>query len=242
MLSPPVGFVDAAGELRFTHVDERGHMLALTDAEGHLVERYDYGDFGAPMFFDAAGAPQAGSAVGNDVLAAGLRWDAETGLYAREVSNPLYEGKGPGVNPLYEEKSVEGNNPLYVAPSSAGGSPMYDPKTGRMLSRSKGTVKFFNDAKGFGKAAGKGSDGKKHFEVSTRLHSRTGGGGTRAQDHNSSRSNKTASLAAPDGGGGGGGGGSGYRPVNLINPVAMDKGLRFKTRHDTAKNSVGNIR
>jgi hypothetical protein len=128
---------DAFGQLTaITHApDANGHMLALTDAEGHVVKRYDYGDFGAPMFFDAAGALQAGSAVGNDVLAAGLRWDAETGLYAREVGNPLYKGKGPGVNPLYGEKSVEGNNPLYE-PGTGGGSPMYDPMTGRMLSRS----------------------------------------------------------------------------------------------------------
>ncbi|HPB10621.1 MAG TPA: hypothetical protein PLT74_05120, partial [Kiritimatiellia bacterium] len=272
MLSPPVGFVDAAGELLFTHVDERGHMLALTDAEGRVVERYDYGDFGTPMFFDAAGALQAGSLIGNDVLAAGLRWDAETGLYAREVHNPLYEGKGPGVNPLYEEKSGAGENPLYEASSSAGGSPVYDPMTGRALSRTGG-VKTLLDPGRYGTDARKASDGKKHFEVTSKLHSRTSAGGTRAQDHNSSRSNKTASLAAPDGGGGDGGGaggtraqdhnssrsnktaslaapdgggdgggGSGYRPVNRIVPVALDKGLRFKTRHDTAKNSIGNIR
>jgi len=272
MLSPPVGFVDADGELLFTHVDERGHMLALTDAEGRVVERYDYGDFGTPMFFDAAGALQAGSLIGNDVLAAGLRWDAETGLYAREVHNPLYEGKGPGVNPLYEEKSGAGENPLYEASSSAGGSPVYDPMTGRALSRTGG-VKTLLDPGRYGTAARKASDGKKHFEVTSKLHSRTSAGGTRAQDHNSSRSNKTASLAAPDGGGGDGGGDggtraqdhnssrsnktaslaapdgggdgggdSGYSPVNRIVPVALDKGLRFKTRHDTAKNSIGNIR
>ena len=262
MLSPPVGFVDAAGELLFTHVDERGHMLALTDAAGLVVERYDYGDFGAPMFFDATGTLQAGSAVGNDVLAAGLRWDAETGLYAREVSNPLYKGKGPGVNPLYEEKSGAGNNPLYEASSSTGGSPMYDPMTGRTLSHSKGTVKFFNEAKGFGRIGG-GAGTRAQDHNSSR--SNGCGGRTRGQDHNSSRSNKTASLAAPDGGGGGGGtrvqdhnssrsnktaslaapdggGDSGYSPVNRIVPVALDKGLRFKTRHDTAKNSIGNIR
>jgi len=262
MLSPPVGFVDAAGELLFTHVDERGHMLALTDAAGLVVERYDYGDFGAPMFFDATGTLQAGSAVGNDVLAAGLRWDAETGLYAREVSNPLYKGKDPGVNPLYEEKSGAGNNPLYEASSSTGGSPMCDPMTGRTLSHSKGTVKFFNEAKGFGRIGG-GAGTRAQDHNSSR--SNGCGGRTRGQDHNSSRSNKTASLAAPDGGGGGGGtrvqdhnssrsnktaslaapdggGDSGYSPVNRIVPVALDKGLRFKTRHDTAKNSIGNIR
>jgi len=227
MLSPPVGFVDAAGELCFTHVDERGYMLALTDAEGRVVERYDYDDFGVPMFFDPAGALRAGSAVSNDVLAAGLRWDAETGLYAREVSNPLYEGTGPGVNPLYADKACGVNNPLYEGKGqdvtsplyeghpSAGGNSMYDPMTGRALSRI-GHRLVFDDVK------------------------RTGRAGTRAQDHNSSRSNKTASLAAPDGGGGVGG--SGYRPVNRIYPVAMGAGLRLKTRHETARNSISNVR
>ena len=95
--------------------------------------------------------------------------------------------------------------------------------------------------------AAKGSDGKKHFEVTAKWRARSGvggleagGGGTRVQDHNSSRSNKSSSIAAP--GGGGGGGGSGYTPVNLINPIAMDKGLRFRTLPDSPKSILGIIR
>jgi YD repeat-containing protein len=220
MLSSPVAFLNGAGEMLYTQCDERGNMLALTDAAGNVVERYDYGDFGAPLFFDAAGAPRVGSSVSNDVLFAGMRWDEETELFHRQA----------GVNPLYNQSGSAGNNPLNESVScTGGGSPSYDPMTGRTLSRSKGTVKFFNDAKGFGRiGGGSGTRGQDHNSTrSNKTASRaapggSGGGGTRGQDHNSTRSNKTASRAAPDGAGG-----TGYTPVNLINPIAMDKGLRF---------------
>jgi hypothetical protein len=204
-----------------------------------VVEHYDYGDFGAPLFFDRTGIPLLRSAVSNDVLFGGMRWDEETELYHREGSNPLFQGN-----------SNAGNNPLAEPSSSAGGGGTYvDPLTGRPLSRSKGTVKFFNETKGFGRIGGGSTTraqdhnssrsngcggptrGQDHNSVrSNKTASRvdpdggSGGGPTRGQDHNSTRSNKTASRAAPDMGGGGG---FGYTPVNLINPIAMDKGLRF---------------
>jgi YD repeat-containing protein len=239
MFAPPVGFLNAAGEVYYTHCDDSGNMLALTDAAGNVVEHYDYGDFGAPLFFDRTGIPLLRSAVSNDVLFGGMRWDEETELYHREGSNPLFQGN-----------SNAGNNPLAEPSSSAGGGGTYvDPLTGRPLSRSKGTVKFFNETKGFGRIGGGSTTraqdhnssrsngcggptrGQDHNSVrSNKTASRvdpdggSGGGPTRGQDHNSTRSNKTASRAAPDMGGGGG---FGYTPVNLINPIAMDKGLRF---------------
>jgi YD repeat-containing protein len=239
MFAPPVAFLNAVGEVFYTQCDDYGNMLALTDATGNVVEHYDYGDFGAPLFFDSTGMPLLRSSVSNDVLFGAMRWDEETELYHREGSNPLFQGN-----------SNAGNNPLNDPSScSGGGGTHFDPLTGRPLSRSKGTVKFFNETKGFGRIGG-GSSTRAQDHNSTRSNKTasrvdpdgdSGGGGTRAQDHNSSRShgcggstrgqdhnstrsNKTASRAAPDWGSGGGGG---YTPVNLINPIAMDKGLRF---------------
>jgi hypothetical protein len=244
MLSPPVGFLNAAGEAFYTHCDERGNMLALTDAAGNVVEHYDYADFGAPSFFDASGTLLPRSSVTNDVLFSGMRWDEETELYHREGTNPLFQGN-----------SNAGNNPLSEPSScSGGGGTHFDPLTGRPLSRARGNwdaitksgifintkttalqrnirKTFFETGDiptqdEFGSpidsfvSGGGGTRAQDHN--SSRSHGC--GGSTRAQDHNSSRSNKTASFAAPDGGSGGG---LGYTPVNLINPIAMDKGLRF---------------
>jgi RHS repeat-associated protein len=63
------------------HTDHIGNVLALTDASGAAVERYDYGDYGAPTVFDGAGAPLPGVQTGNPYLFTGRRFDAETGLY-----------------------------------------------------------------------------------------------------------------------------------------------------------------
>jgi YD repeat-containing protein len=186
MFAPPIGFLNAVGELFYTQCDDFGNMLALTDAAGSLVEHYDYDDFGVPSFFDASGTLMPSSSVGNDVLFGAMRWEEETELYHRDDD-----------------------------------STHYDPLTGQTLSRSKGTVKFFNETKGFGRI-GSGSTTRAQDHNSSR--SNGCGGPTRGQDHNSTRSNKTASRVDPDGGGGGG---SGYTPVNLITPIAMDKGLRF---------------
>jgi len=46
-----------------------------------VAEWYDYGDFGAPSIFDAAGAPLAASAIGNARLYTGAFWDAGMRLY-----------------------------------------------------------------------------------------------------------------------------------------------------------------
>ncbi|MFO1476622.1 MAG: DUF6531 domain-containing protein [Verrucomicrobiota bacterium] len=134
--------------------DDLGNTLALADAGGAVLERYEYDDYGAPQFLTSDGLPMVGgdglpaksSSVGNPFLFHGMEWDPETALYL----NPLYKGSGSGSNPLYEDpktgratrgkvKSVrdmggsfDGNNPW------SGGAEMKG-----------GTVKFFNVAKGF---------------------------------------------------------------------------------------------
>jgi YD repeat-containing protein len=83
-----VMFTDAGATLYF-HDDDLGNTLALTDAAGNVVERYDYDDFGQPMFLSVDGFPLATnrSAVGNAFLFHGMEWDAETGLYRYDYDN-----------------------------------------------------------------------------------------------------------------------------------------------------------
>ncbi len=66
----------------YYHCDDLGNVMAVTDETGAVVERYEYEDFGKPAFFDGAGAPLAGSAIGNPYLFTGQRYDAETGWYS----------------------------------------------------------------------------------------------------------------------------------------------------------------
>ena len=77
-----VMFTDA-GETYFFHADDLGNTLALTDASGAVVERYDYDDFGSPIFLSTDGLPtgETESGVGNPFLFHGMEWDAELSLY-----------------------------------------------------------------------------------------------------------------------------------------------------------------
>lgn len=65
----------------YFQADDLGNVFAVSDASGLVVERYEYGDYGPPLFFDAAGGSLAQSAIANPLLFAGLRYDPETGLY-----------------------------------------------------------------------------------------------------------------------------------------------------------------
>ncbi|MEM7391661.1 MAG: RHS repeat-associated core domain-containing protein, partial [Verrucomicrobiota bacterium] len=65
----------------YFHADDQFNVMALTDATGDVVERYEYGDFGRPLFFDGAGVSIGQSLVGNPYLFTGRRYDNETGFY-----------------------------------------------------------------------------------------------------------------------------------------------------------------
>ncbi|MEW6744454.1 MAG: RHS repeat-associated core domain-containing protein [Planctomycetota bacterium] len=56
-------------------------VVAVSDVWGLVLERYEYQDYGAPMFFDGAGSPMLGSALGNSYLFTGQRFDSESGFY-----------------------------------------------------------------------------------------------------------------------------------------------------------------
>ncbi|EEF60515.1 RHS repeat domain-containing protein [Pedosphaera parvula] len=95
------------GEPIYYHTDELGNVLALTDANGSVLERYDYDDYGMPTFLTSDGSPMVGgdglpvtqSAFGNSYLFHGMEWVAETALYHGSGSkgeNPLFESPTSG--------------------------------------------------------------------------------------------------------------------------------------------------
>ncbi|GJM23712.1 MAG: hypothetical protein DHS20C16_01270 [Phycisphaerae bacterium] len=65
----------------YYHSDDMGNVVALTDSNGVVVERYDYQDYGQPAFFDGAGIPIGGSAFENPYLFTGRRFDSSTDMY-----------------------------------------------------------------------------------------------------------------------------------------------------------------
>lgn len=117
-----VMFTDT-GETYYLHDDELGNVLALTDAAGGVIERYDYDDYGLPHFLDAkgdpltdaTGQPVTSSPAGNRFLSHGMEWDAETGFYR--------SGQRDGA-PILEWTFEKGWPCAY-----------FDPRTGRNMTR-----------------------------------------------------------------------------------------------------------
>lgn len=69
------------GNTYYYHKNHLGSVVALTDGNGNLVERYEYDPYGQPSFFDANDNALSQSTVGNAILFTGRDYDAETGLY-----------------------------------------------------------------------------------------------------------------------------------------------------------------
>ncbi|UCF43965.1 MAG: RHS repeat protein [Planctomycetota bacterium] len=65
----------------YYHTDDLFDVMAVTDACGLVVERYEYQDYGEPNLFDGSGAPISSTAIGNSYLFTGRRYDPETGWY-----------------------------------------------------------------------------------------------------------------------------------------------------------------
>lgn len=69
-----------------------GSVTHVTRPSGAVCEQTDYAPFGAPTYLDGSGGSLSGTAVGNPWGFAGMRWDAEAGLYlagARHYSPAL---------------------------------------------------------------------------------------------------------------------------------------------------------
>lgn len=65
----------------YYHTDDLYNVVALTDASGIPVERYEYADYGEATVLDASGNFIAAPSIGSPYLFQGRRLDPETGLY-----------------------------------------------------------------------------------------------------------------------------------------------------------------
>ncbi len=145
-----------AGDPQYYHYDDAGNTLALTDAGGGVIERYDYDDYGTVTFLTSDGIPTGApsSAVGNVYCWGGLCLDSETGLHndlgggyfdphmGRWITSMGLPKVTPKLAKEHHGRFASGNNPW------SGDSPQ---------AMEKGKVKFFNDAKGFGRLSSGGS-------------------------------------------------------------------------------------
>jgi hypothetical protein len=137
-------------------------VLALTDEAGNVLERYEYADYGAPTFLDSKGAPiLAGgqpvhaSPLGNPFLFHGMFWDSETGFYCA-ASKLTKADAGRSRCAVYMDPDTGQNLSRTRCDSGmcADGSSMRafeanSPWTAEPVCMKKGTVKFFNETKGF---------------------------------------------------------------------------------------------
>jgi YD repeat-containing protein len=165
-----------SGAHYFVLSDDQGNAVALTDESGAVVEGYDYDDYGAVTFLDSDGTPTSAtsSAFDNPYCWGGLRLDSETGLhnddggeyFEPQVARPGRRAKKRGLLPDPKFSSLSSNSPWSGDPDPSvaakhyitiphdrrvpGGSNGNNPWSGGTpLGMKTGTVKFFNDAKGF---------------------------------------------------------------------------------------------
>ncbi|TAD84661.1 MAG: RHS repeat protein [Bacteroidetes bacterium] len=71
----------------YYHQNEMNSVDLVTDATGAVEERYGYEAFGGTKIYDAAGSPQAASAIGNLFGFNGQEMDAETNSYRFHFRN-----------------------------------------------------------------------------------------------------------------------------------------------------------
>ncbi len=65
----------------YYHLDPLGSVAGISDANGMLVERYEYDVYGKPTIYDTNDTVLTESSVGNPYMFTGRRYDTETGLY-----------------------------------------------------------------------------------------------------------------------------------------------------------------
>ncbi len=156
------------GQDCFFHTDDQGNALALTKTGGTVAELYYYDDYGAVTFLtsDGIATGATSSAVGNPYCWHGLRLDAETGLQndggggylETQSARPLramfgLTGTAVTSGTLRYMLGLRGTA-LVAGAVVAGNNPWSGGGGGGGTEMKNGTVKFFNDAKGFGRSAG----------------------------------------------------------------------------------------
>jgi len=81
------------GDTVYYHSDDLYNVTTLTNADGDVVERYRYDDFGAPHVYSPTGDPRTASSVGNPSLFTGRAYDTDLQLYDYR-SRHLHPGLG----------------------------------------------------------------------------------------------------------------------------------------------------
>jgi RHS repeat-associated protein len=119
-IDEPILMIDVAGgnEAYYYHFDGLGSVVALSNTNSEIVERYTYDVFGAPTIEDANGVRSSQSAVGNPYLFTARRFDSDTGLYyyrARYYAHDI--GRFLQTDPIGYSDGINwygycGNNPV----------------------------------------------------------------------------------------------------------------------------------
>lgn len=114
-----VARISASGTAVYFHQDALGSTIALTDANGSVIERYKYDVFGAPRFFDSTGATLSSSGYNNRFLFTGREYYQTVGVY--DYRNRFYSpalGRFLQTDPLrFGARDIDlyryaGNNPI----------------------------------------------------------------------------------------------------------------------------------
>jgi hypothetical protein len=83
-IDEPIMMIDVTGGVEtryYYHFDGLGSVVALSDVNSVIVERYSYDVFGDSTIRDANGEIRDTSQVGNPYLFTGRAYDSEVGLY-----------------------------------------------------------------------------------------------------------------------------------------------------------------
>lgn len=101
----------------YYHQDDLYNVMAVTDDTGAALERYEYGEFGEPSFFDGSGSSIGGTAIGNEFLFNGRQYDSDTGLYfyrSRYMDPMVGHFVSRDTIGLYGDANNLGNGQAYV--------------------------------------------------------------------------------------------------------------------------------
>ena len=128
------GVIDEHGtETFYYHTDDMYNVVAITNGQGEVVERYEYTDYGQPIVLTPEGSPRTTttsgtsitsvdgapiSVIGNPYMFTGRRYDWATGLYhyRHRYYDPVI-GRFTTVDPLglWGDPGNTGNGYTYVA-------------------------------------------------------------------------------------------------------------------------------